>query len=55
MSAARRTPGAARVRRGSALPELREETGVAAQAGDVLGILDDYATRSGFLITPVVV
>ena len=24
-------------------------------AGDVLGTLDDYATRSGFLITPVVV
>jgi 8-oxo-dGTP pyrophosphatase MutT (NUDIX family) len=39
----------------AALRELREETGVAAEAGDVLGILDDYATRSGFLITPVVV
>ena len=39
----------------AALRELREETGVAAGAGDVLGILDDYATRSGFLITPVVV
>ncbi len=26
-----------------------------AGAGDVLGTLDDYATRSGFLITPVVV
>jgi len=39
----------------AALRELREETGVVAGAGDVLGILDDYATRSGFLITPVVV
>jgi 8-oxo-dGTP pyrophosphatase MutT (NUDIX family) len=39
----------------AALRELREETGVVAEAGDVLGILDDYATRSGFLITPVVV
>ena len=39
----------------AALRELREETGVVAESGDVLGILDDYATRSGFLITPVVV
>lgn len=39
----------------AALRELREETGVAAQAGDILGVLDDYVTRSGFLITPVVV
>ena len=39
----------------AALRELREETGVAAEPGDVLGTLDDYATRSGFLITPVVV
>jgi len=39
----------------AALRELHEETGVAAEAGDVLGTLDDYATRSGFLITPVVV
>jgi 8-oxo-dGTP pyrophosphatase MutT (NUDIX family) len=38
----------------TALRELREETGVAAEMGDVLGTLDDYATRSGFLITPVV-
>jgi len=34
---------------------LHEETGVVAETGDVLGTLDDYATRSGFLITPVVV
>ena len=39
----------------AALRELREETGMVAEAGDVLGTLDDYATRSGFLITPVVV
>jgi 8-oxo-dGTP pyrophosphatase MutT (NUDIX family) len=35
--------------------ELREETGVSAGAGDVLGLLDDYVTRSGYLIAPVVV
>lgn len=39
----------------AALRELREETGVVVAAGEVLGVLDDYATRSGFLITPVVV
>ena len=52
-------PGGSREPRESAgeaaLRELREETGVAAGPGDVLGTLDDYATRSGFLITPVVV
>jgi 8-oxo-dGTP pyrophosphatase MutT (NUDIX family) len=35
--------------------ELREETSVAVHAGDVLGVLDDYVTRSGYLITPVMV
>ena len=35
--------------------ELREETGVEVQPADVLGVLDDYVTRSGYLITPVVV
>jgi len=35
--------------------ELREETGLAVPASDVLGLLDDFATRSGYLITPVVV
>lgn len=35
--------------------ELHEETGVPVGAGDVLGLLDDYVTRSGYLITPVVV
>jgi 8-oxo-dGTP pyrophosphatase MutT (NUDIX family) len=52
-------PGGSREPRESAqdaaLRELSEETGVTAGAGDVLGTLDDYATRSGFLITPVVV
>jgi 8-oxo-dGTP pyrophosphatase MutT (NUDIX family) len=35
--------------------ELLEETGVAVGPQDVLGVLDDFATRSGYLITPVVV
>ena len=35
--------------------ELREETGVETGPGDVLAVLDDYATRSGYLMTPVVV
>ena len=39
----------------AALRELREETGVVVSADEVLGVLDDFATRSGFLITPVVV
>jgi 8-oxo-dGTP pyrophosphatase MutT (NUDIX family) len=34
--------------------ELAEELGVASAADDVLGLLDDYVTRSGFVITPVV-
>lgn len=38
-----------------ALRELHEEVGLLAEAGDVLGVLDDYATRSGYVITPVVV
>jgi 8-oxo-dGTP pyrophosphatase MutT (NUDIX family) len=55
VGAARRKPRAPRVGRGAALRELREETGVAAGPGEVLGTLDAYATRSGFLITPVMV
>jgi 8-oxo-dGTP pyrophosphatase MutT (NUDIX family) len=39
----------------AALRELREETGVQASASDVLGILDDYVSRSGYVITPVVI
>lgn len=38
----------------AALRELREEVGLPLDAGSVLGLLDDYGTRSGFIITPVV-
>ncbi|CCG05206.1 NUDIX hydrolase [Blastococcus saxobsidens] len=38
----------------AALRELREEIGITLQPTDVLGLLDDYATRSGYIITPVV-
>jgi 8-oxo-dGTP pyrophosphatase MutT (NUDIX family) len=38
-----------------ALRELHEELGLAAAPDAVLGLLDDYDTRSGFTITPVVV
>ncbi|MFI8566028.1 NUDIX hydrolase [Rhodococcus sp. NPDC078407] len=37
------------------LRELHEEVGLRADASDVLGRLDDYVTRSGYLITPFVV
>jgi 8-oxo-dGTP pyrophosphatase MutT (NUDIX family) len=39
----------------AALRELHEEVGLEAPPDAVLGRLDDYATRSGFVITPVVV
>ena len=39
----------------AALRELREEVGASADRSDVLGVLDDYPTRSGYVITPVVV
>jgi mutator protein MutT len=39
----------------AALRELVEEVGLALAADAVLGCLDDYATRSGYVITPVVV
>jgi 8-oxo-dGTP pyrophosphatase MutT (NUDIX family) len=39
----------------AALRELHEELGVDLDEGTVLGLLDDYATRSGYVITPVVV
>jgi 8-oxo-dGTP pyrophosphatase MutT (NUDIX family) len=39
----------------AALRELREEVGLTLQPAAVLGLLDDYGTRSGYLITPVVV
>ena len=39
----------------AALRELHEELGLALGPDAVLGLLDDYPTRSGYLITPVVV
>ncbi|AQT82253.1 coenzyme A pyrophosphatase [Mycolicibacterium litorale] len=38
----------------AALRELDEEVGVALPESSVLGLLDDYPTRSGYVITPVV-
>lgn len=38
----------------AALRELAEEVGVRLDSDAVLGRLDDFATRSGFVITPVV-
>jgi 8-oxo-dGTP pyrophosphatase MutT (NUDIX family) len=37
------------------LRETHEEVGVELDEAAVLGLLDDYATRSGYVITPVVV
>jgi 8-oxo-dGTP pyrophosphatase MutT (NUDIX family) len=39
----------------AALREMDEEIGVRVSPADVLGLLDDYPTRSGYCITPVVV
>lgn len=39
----------------AALRELREEIALDLDPTEVLGMLDDYPTRSGYLITPVVV
>jgi 8-oxo-dGTP pyrophosphatase MutT (NUDIX family) len=39
----------------AALRELREEIGATAGPEHCLGLLDDYPTRSGYVITPVVV
>jgi 8-oxo-dGTP pyrophosphatase MutT (NUDIX family) len=39
----------------AALRELDEELGVRLPEASVLGLLDDYPTRSGYVITPVVV
>jgi 8-oxo-dGTP pyrophosphatase MutT (NUDIX family) len=39
----------------TALRELAEEVGLELKRESVLGVLDDYATRSGYVITPVVV
>jgi len=38
-----------------AIRELHEELGLAASSEDVVGLLDDFDTRSGFTITPVVI
>jgi 8-oxo-dGTP pyrophosphatase MutT (NUDIX family) len=38
----------------ASLRELNEELGLELKPDDVLGMLDDYPTRSGYLITPVV-
>lgn len=39
----------------AALRELDEEVGVRLTEADVVGLLDDYPTRSGYVITPVVI
>jgi 8-oxo-dGTP pyrophosphatase MutT (NUDIX family) len=36
-----------------ALRELAEEVGLSLGEADVLGLLDDYVTRSGYVMTPV--
>lgn len=39
----------------AALRELQEEVGLALPSESILGRLDDYPTRSGYVITPIVV
>jgi len=39
----------------AALRELDEEIGIGLPDSAVLGLLDDYPTRSGYVITPVVI
>jgi 8-oxo-dGTP pyrophosphatase MutT (NUDIX family) len=39
----------------AALRELDEELAIVLPDADVLGLLDDYPTRSGYVITPVVI
>ena len=46
--------GAGETPRDAALRELEEELGLRLGRDSVVGWLDDYATRSGFVITPVV-
>jgi len=41
--------------RAAALRELEEEVGLVLPPENILGCLDDYPTRSGFVIAPVVV
>ena len=38
----------------AAVREMEEELGVSVPASCAVGLLDDYATRSGYVITPVV-
>ena len=38
-----------------AIRELEEELGLAVSPDEVVGLLDDFDTRSGFTITPVVI
>jgi len=40
---------------GAAIRELDEELGLPVDRADVLGLLDDFDTMSGFTITPVVI
>lgn len=40
---------------GCAIRELHEELGLDVRPQDVIGLLDDFDTRSGFTITPVVI
>jgi 8-oxo-dGTP pyrophosphatase MutT (NUDIX family) len=49
----RRDPGESA--QDGALRELREETSLGLGRDSVLGVLDDYVTRSGYVMTPVVV
>jgi len=39
----------------TALREMREEVGLSLDESSVLGRLDDFVTRSGFIMTPVVI
>jgi len=39
----------------AALREIEEEIGLSIPESEVLGTLDDYVSRSGYLITPIVV
>jgi 8-oxo-dGTP pyrophosphatase MutT (NUDIX family) len=48
----RREPGETAIR--GALRELAEEVGLVVDDQAVLGLLDDYVTRSGYVMTPVV-
>jgi len=49
----RRDPGESAV--DGALRELHEEVDLRLESDAVLGLLDDYETRSGYVMTPVVV